>query len=465
MGFGICKKQNDGARVKTIAQNRFLWAGLAGAFCFVLSFALVRFVLTLVNRHSIATADHAAVEAPAKTAKVFLVGALSCEGSAHPIAASAWRVTGLVKELAITDGSPPFVEVPLALLRTTPVSLTFVVPGWNPKTVTLPAWSGNERPEIQEPIQLSRERAAFALAMPSVGTDYDLAEFTWLRPLEEEPLAVPLGGPVSIPLDFSEIKRLAPLPTGLYRCTLKGRGGAHIRNFDVRPSVALRMAADPSNANIVSLPPTLSRTYIGFAGSAADPDRSGGSIGFFCGVRLDLRKNFGEVLLAFRPLESDQTLRYTDLKPRPDTVWPTSNLFLQDPVSLSFDCPLSYADHRLMLQAADGRFTLLPELVLPEDAQQRLALLDRLRALIRTQARRAAAKPGDFDPRYAQLPLEQLPNYENLLSPNHFARHLERISRTRMTTTELGSQITVRQAGAGSWKAHVDSIVWNSTTP
>jgi len=175
-------------------------------------------------------------------------------------------------------------------------------------------------------------------------------------------------------------------------------------------------------------------------------------------INLNLRKNTGDLLLAFRSLQSEQSVRYSDLKPRPDTVWPISNVFLQDPVSLAFDCPLSHVDYRMIIYAADGRFTVLPELVLPEDEGQQKELLGRMRALIQLQARKAAERPDFFDPRYTRLPVQQLPNYENLLSITNFARHLTRLSHAPTTPIDLGSQITVRQAGPSSWDVHVDRI-------
>jgi len=82
---------------------------------------------------------------------------------------------------------------------------------------------------IKEPTVLSRETASVALAMPTMGTDYDVAEIVWLRAPDEEPLALPLGRNAFVPLNFTGIKRLAPLPTGIYRCTLKGRSDARVK--------------------------------------------------------------------------------------------------------------------------------------------------------------------------------------------------------------------------------------------
>lgn len=445
--------------MKTARQKRYLWLTFAGFLCSVLLFTIGGLGRFLGSRSlDRARANRAAAAAlPPKTTKVFFTGGLGCAGQEHALPALAWQITCLSQRLVVTSDSPPSVELPLDLMGDDPLRLAVCVPGWNPTILTLPPAAENGCFYIRDPVVLSREMACFALAMPTVGTDYDFAEVAWLRPLDNEPLATASGAPALIPLDFNGMKRLAPLPSGVYTCTLKGRGAARIRDFHLRPELALRPNKDQSLSSSVSLPPSLSRTYIGFAGSAADSQQSGGSTGFFCGVSINLRKNGGELLLAFRPLENEQSLRYADLKPRPDTFWPISNLFLQDPVSLAFDCPLSYVDYRMVLHAADGRFTLLPELVPPEDGGQQRELLERMRALIRAQAHSAAGNPGSFDSRYARLPVEQLPNFENLLSPNHFARHLARLSRTPATMIELGSQITVQREGQSSWDTHIRS--------
>ncbi len=312
------------------------------------------------------------------------------------------------------------------------------------------------------PLILRREMITLALTMPPGGTDYDTAEVIWIRSLEEEPSAQPPRESPIIPLDFAGTKHLAPLPTGIYRCTLKSRSGARIRDFALSASLVLRAKATPT---VLSLPPSLSRTYIGWAGSTIDPRQPGDPTGFFCGVHLDLRKNTGEVSLAFLPLHREQSLRYGDLKPRPDTVWPISNLFLEDPVSLAFDCPLSHADYRMVLLAADGRVTLLPELILPEDERQQSELLGRMRTLIQVQARNAAKNPDWFDPRYVQLPAQQLPNNENLASRDQFARHLAKLSRTPVKSIDLGSQVTVHRSGRDLWEVQVESIEGGAVRP
>ncbi len=415
------------------------------------------------DRHARPATERSGAASPARVVKVFFAAGLVCEGREQDIPISAWQVTCRSQHLVMTDASPPSAELPVELLGANPLRLTVRVPGWSGALITLPPAAEDGCFYIPDAITLPREMACLDLTMPVVGTDYDMAEVIWLRALDEEPLALPLGRSSFVPLDFHDTKRLAPLPTGIYRCTLKSQDGARIREFDLSPELALHARKDPSAPMVVTLPPSLSRTYVGFAGSAAESGQAGGSTGFFCGINLKLRKNTGELLLAFRPLLREQSVRYSDLKPRPDTVWPISNLFLQDPVSLSFDCPLSHGDYRVVFRAADGQFTAQPELVLPEDGLQKKELFGRMRALIQVQARNAAANPDLFDARYARLPVQQLPNYENLLSFDHFARHLGRLSRIPAKPIELGSQITVRQAGQSSWDVHVDSIYGEPT--
>jgi hypothetical protein len=210
----------------------------------------------------------------------------------------------------------------------------------------------------------------------------------------------------------------------------------------------------------------LPRFYVGFAGLAADPQQGGGpATGLFCGVSIHLRKNSGDLLLASRPLENAQAVRYSDLRPRPDTVWPVSNLFLEDPVSLAFDCPLSHVDHRMLLSGADGRFTILPQMILPEDERQQRDLFGRMRTLLQAQVRNAAARPDFYDSRYLRLPAQQLPNYENFASFANFTRHLTRMSQASAHPIDLGAQLSLQKLGPNGWKARVDRLPDRETVP
>jgi hypothetical protein len=401
---------------------------------------------------------HSAIDSTAllgRKVKVIFAGGLSCEGREQDMPISAWQVICLSQKLPLIDGEPPSTELPEALFGAQPVRVAVSVPGWNAAEIALPPLDEKGGCSVQEPIILRRKLADLALSMPAAGTDYETAEVVWVHSLEEEPLALPLGRNTFIPLDFKGAKRLV-LPTGVYRCTLKGRNVARVRDFDLITALVLHARGERSA--VVSLPPSLSRTFVGFAGSAVDPQSPDGPTGFFCGIDLNLRKNTGDLLLSFLPLQREQVLQYPDLKPRPDTVWPISNLFLEDPVSLAFDCPLSHADYRMVIHAADGRVTLLPELIVPDDERQQNELLNRMRALIQAQARNAAGKPDRFDPHYLHLPMQQLPNYENLVSRDHFARHLTRLARTAVKPIELGAEVTVRQDGQQLWEVHVGSL-------
>ena len=455
--------------MKTVSPKHFVWIGFAAVLCGAILFVTAVMVWLSLSKPPGSVAytneESPGAASPGSSVRVFFVAGLACEGREQDIPVSAWQISCHSRNLVVTDTSPPSVEIPGASVGAAPLQLIIRVPGWKGSVVTLPPAAENGCIYIQEPVVLSRETADLALAMPIVGTDYDIAEIVWVRSLDEEPLALPLGKNAFVSLNFTAIKKLAPLPTGVYRCVLRGRGGARIQDFDLCRELALPGGKARSANAILSLPPSLPRSYVGLAGFAANPPPALGSTGFFCGITFDLRKNTGELSLAFRPLQNQQSVRYRDLKPRPDTVWPISNLFLEDPVSLAFDCPLSHVDHRMVIFASDGRFTILPQLILPEDERQKKDLLGRMQALIQVQARQGIENPEFFDSQYARLPAKQLPNYDNLLSVDNFARHLARLSRAPTKPIDLGSQITVRQAGPAAWNVHVDSIAGEPAHP
>lgn len=395
-----------------------------------------------------------------KTVKVFFAGTLTCEGRERDMPLSNWQIVCRARHFSLSDGTLPSFELPEEFLMAGAPRLSLRVPGWKEVEIEFPPVDSAGEATASAPILLRRERTEVELRMPAGGTDYDIAEITWLRSLDEDPLALPLDRSAAVPLDFKGIKPLAPLPTGIYRVTLKSRSPERIRDFVLRAEMTLRAAPEDRERPPISilLPPSLSRTYIGFAGSASNPQSAEGRTGFFCGVNVNLRRNTGHLLMAFPAMRRDQVLRYADLKPRPDTVWPISNVFLEDPVRMAFDCPLSHADHRIIIHAEDGCVTLTPELIAPDDDRQRMEMLDRMRALIQVQVRSSTQYPEWYDPRYFGLPVQQLPNYDNLTSRDVFNRHLQRLAHTAGKAIEVGAKVTVRQEGESAWDVQVGRI-------
>lgn len=297
------------------------------------------------------------------------------------------------------------------------------------------------RPAPRTPPVLIRASAPVVLRMPDGGSDYDLVEF---GPLDG---GSPAAEPLIFPLDFEREKTVA-VPVGRHRVVIKSRTPDRIRDFVLNPALAAGTGAPE-----IALPPTLSRDYTGLADQTTDPQD--GPIGFFCGFSIDVRGNRGTAILAFEPLQRARTLRYTDLHPRPDTVWPVTNLFLADPAHLTFDCPLSHADHRVTLDLADGRATVLAELVAPEDPQRIAEARERMRKLILAQARDVAGHRAWFDPRFVDLPPAKLPNAESLESDELYARHLARIAGSPPRLIEVGAQVSVGHRRDGAWSVKV----------
>lgn len=440
--------------------RRILWMILGVGACFLLSFAVASlfWFSPFTRARSSGNAARAAHPSSAPRVRVFFAAGLACEGREKDIPLAAWQITCLSK-IPINATTPPSVDIPVGANGTGPSAFSIQVPGWEAKVITQFSPAENGGYFLRDPVILRRDTASFSLEMPAVGTDYDVAQVEWLRSLPGEPLALPMGKEVFVPLDFAGAKRLPPLPTGIYRCVLKGRSDVRARDFNLVSELALAPLQSSPRHRTLPLPPALPHFYIGFAGLASDPQQGGGSAtGLFCGINIHLRKNTGDLLLASRPLQNAQVVRYGDLRPRPDTVWPVSNLFLEDPVTLAFDCPLSHLDHRMLLSGADGRFTILPQMILPEDERQQKDLFTRMRTLLQVQARNAAARPDFYDSRYLRIPSQQLPNYENFASFANFTRHLSRMSQAAARPIELGAQLSIQKSGANGWKTQVDRM-------
>lgn len=442
--------------MKSPARKHFTRLGPALA---VLSFVLIVGAFTIFAPFPSSIASRSASTATGEGARTRIVfsGGLVCEGREGDVPASAWQASLHNQLLAVEEAPQPWINAPSSLLASGAGNLTLHVAGWKAASIRLPP-ADEGVIHIREPIALARETSPVALAMPSRGTDYDIAEIVWLRALDSEPLALPLGKSAFVPLDFQGVKQLGNLPTGIYHCVIKGRDQTRTQDFDLCPELLLTPVKEHTAAKVVSLPPALPHKYIGFAGFAANPPPDTGWTGFFCGLELDLRGNSGNLSLTFRPLPATEATRYDDLKPRPDTMWPISGVFLKDPVSISFDCPLSHIDHRVTLSASDGQFTLLPEMIRPEDERQRKETFARMKNLIANQSKYAQEHPDDFDPRFSRVPLQKLPNFDYLGSLDAFSKHLLRLSRVPAKPIELGSEVTVLQVSETLWRARIDRI-------
>ncbi|MFM7181449.1 MAG: serine/threonine protein kinase [Verrucomicrobiales bacterium] len=100
-----------------------------------------------------------------------------------------------------------------------PVEIEFSAPGHESRTITL---NGGDKPAFNEMVKLKRTEGKVILSSPPEGTDFTIANFKFLRPLESERDHVPI---ISISLD----KALATgsnqsqfvIPTGVYKVVLR----------------------------------------------------------------------------------------------------------------------------------------------------------------------------------------------------------------------------------------------------
>ena len=329
------------------------------------------------------------------------------------------------------------------------------------------------------------ETAVLRFSIPSTGTDYDTIETAWIRPLsapdQRRDAAATLmpGGPSfqsgsGLPplQDAGATTKLPPpsgpllvrtvlgsqpapsltLPTGVYRITLKSLSDQErIRPCVLVPALELR-AEIPCPP--VPVPPSLSGDYVGFGGIVPALEPHGTPIGFFCGITLDIQANSGRLLVAFQTL-SGTTVRFPKLKPRPDTSWPISNVYLEDSARVAFDCAMNHADFRVTIDASDGRTTMVPRFMAPESGEARVELLTRMRALMKEQLRASQAAPEDFDSAFRGIKAEELPTYKKLETLEQFEKHLARMELGATATIEIGSELSMKRTADGHWKATV----------
>jgi hypothetical protein len=297
-------------------------------------------------------------------------------------------------------------------------------------------------------------------------TDYDTLDVEWLHPLSDEPLATGPGGKQTVRLPLPPGGQTLKLPTGTYRLTLKSRGSHRIRDFVLASAVDLRASssgggAETNNGISLPLPPSLSGEYIGFAGYV-EPRESDPPIGIFCGLRVDLRTNSGELFAAFLPVNQAKNLHFADLKPQQDTIWPLSNLYLEDPARLAFDCPISYVDHRVELDFGDGRAVVTPRVLIPEGDREQRKMWSRMQALLEAQVRDGARRRQLFDPSFSDTSFRRLPAFPILETFDRYASHLATLAATPVSTFELGTVARIRLLGNGDWKAETEFDQTNS---
>lgn len=351
---------------------------------------------------------------------------------------------------SVTSGVPAHVDLPVD-----PSSgwrrVSFVCPGWNAVDINFPAAAMDREVSVNQPIKLSRSTTALKLVLPKGGVDYDSAQLTWVSPLEEEPAATPPPNPARLELSQDSSPVFENIPTGIYSLSLRSKHASRVKDFVVDSSVRCGSSTAAAMPLTCIVPAALPARLIGFAGLAPDPSKKNPAAGMFCRVDIDVRANAGTLAMAMRPLATAQAIRFADVKPRPDTVWPVSNIVLVDPTRVEFDCPFSHADHHFVLIAADGLITLKGEMLPVEDASLRDEMFGRMRTLIQEQARFAGQNRAAFDPAYAGLQAQQLPNFAELSSPQEFAAHLRRLSRSALTAIELGESALALKAADGGW--------------
>jgi serine/threonine protein kinase len=137
-----------------------------------------------------------------------------------------------------------------------PVEIEFSAPGHEPHKITL---NGGDKPAFNDMVKLKRIEGRVILSAPPEGTDFTIANFKFLRPLESERDHVPMS---SVSLD----KALATgsnqsqfvVPTGVYKVVLRGDHPERItpRTFNE----SLEITANSETRTI--FPPSVSGKWI-----------------------------------------------------------------------------------------------------------------------------------------------------------------------------------------------------------
>lgn len=384
-----------------------------------------------------------------QTFKVFFEAGLSAEGGDKHSTYDGWVIDTEIGTSALHHRSSPYFEIALDEGQKLPRRARIARGGWLGVEIDLPTATPGGSVFIETRVLLKRQTCTVFLESPRADTDYDTAELVWVRPLAHQPHAAPPTTPVVLPLHFSGAASLPPAPSGVYDLTLTSATPSHARPFTLVRELVLDpelQGADSKARRSFVLPPSVAASYVGFADSWADPSARNGSIGAILGVRIDWKTKTGSLMVVNVPLKSTQIFRYANLRPSPDGVWPISNPQLVDPVTLEFDCPMSFADHHFTLRAADGIFTLKAEFSPPESEAFKSDMFSRMKGVFRDQAKILQEDPTAFDPAFKNLPSHKLPSFAWIANSQNFADHLARLSKTKAATIELGPavEVTVR---------------------
>lgn len=292
---------------------------------------------------------------------------------------------------------------------------------------------------------IPQTNATLTFQVPPEGTDYDSVEFALVKPLEDEtPGAMELKEAVMPATKDTTFT----LPTGYYRVTLKSSTPARVRDFVAASALPVRPGKAPAS---FPLPGSMSRKYVGYVGARRGPPGET-PVAVFCAVQVEIRSGTGEILIVFDEPKAPLEMDYAAMKPRPDNAWPISNVFLEDPARLSFDCALSHVDHRVVIDRSDGVTTLLALPVPPEDDRQLGALLQRMRDLLKAQAKTAAAKPERFNARYRGLAAERLPNNEHMKTLETFRAYVNRVTSGQPQSVAMGDRLRILKSGSDGWE-------------
>jgi hypothetical protein len=352
------------------------------------------------------------------------------------------------------SGDGPTIVVPEVFFRSLGISAPLRLPGWEAVTILVPPRDAQGRATVAEPVQLVRSVSSFRLEMPAAGCDYAAVELVWKAPHNEEPSATPPATPLSRTLSFRGEQLWEAIPTGTYKLVLKGANPRTVPDFCLDDDLRITKPGRGGDGLTRVLPPTLSGSYITYV-----PDHQSSSgrevNASFYGVRLDMAKGTGEVLAAISPIREGAEITLRHLKPRPDTLWPVSNLVLREPVRCEFDCPLFFVDYRLTLSTADGVITIKGEFIPPEDPRSQADLLARMRLLCRQQMQRAFTDATPFAPGSVSSDYQRLPYFSVLANPDVFGQHLRDRRHHVHDLLELGTSVVMTRGNGGAWEARL----------
>lgn len=333
---------------------------------------------------------------------------------------------------------------------------SLLLPGWLEQSISIPAPDAKGRAVISDPITLTRATAGLRLARTPGGCDYATAELVWKRQLDDEPTATPPAEPLRRALATDSVLAWDGIPTGIYSLVLKGSEPRRVVDFVLDPELAISSSARGGSGIVArALPPSLSGCYITYVPTR---ELAGGSLAAtasFYGVRLDIAKGSGEVMAALSPVGEGREITVQQLKPRPDTLWPLSNLILREPARVEFDCPLFFVDYHLTLETADAMITLKGEFIPPEDTRSQAELFSRMKLLRQRQIEMAATNAGRFEPGSVGPDYQRLPFFSVLATPEVFGEHLRDRSHHVHSSLDMGRSVIMSRGTSGNWEARL----------